>query len=233
MAPKLTTTGIFLALCMGSLLAIAQVGCLTPEQRASVAQYSQALDEARGQVEALKAELGKYRAEMAAIKADVVAGKVPAASGLAMADKVLANIDATQERLSAAMATVGKTERSIDELKKSGAPWWAYAIPAGLTAAQLLGTFVPQLSFLVPVAGALQGRLAGAQSQLATTSSRLAVTTEIAGSLSRTLDALPPTPESPVAAAKQALLLREQQADELATKADYDELRRMAQSQQI
>lgn len=229
---KIKTSGVFLALCLGSILAIHQTSCLTPAQQQNMAVYSQTLDQAKAEVLALQAELAKYRGEMAAIKADVQAGKVPVESGLALADKVLANIDSTQQRLAGAMSTVDKTGKAIADLKASGAPWWAYAIPAGLTVAQLLGTFVPQLSFLVPIAGALKGQLAGAQTQLAATQSRLATTAEITGSLSRTLDGV--VEGDPVLAAKkQELMRKEQSEDLLAVKADYDEIRSLSACKQI
>lgn len=232
--PKLKTSATFLALMLGSVLAIHQVGCLTPEQKADLARYEQQLDRDQGVVVSVQQELAKYTADMKALMADVEAGKVPLASGLAMAKKLAANMDSARARLSEALAAVDNTRADVKRMQASGTPWWAYAIPTGLTLAQILGTFVPQLGFLVPVAGALksqlagtQSQLAGAQTQLADTEQQLAVRNEIAGSLSRTVDGMT-TLGAPAAALKEQLLLREQQADEVATKADYDELRRLA-----
>jgi len=230
MSAKLKTSGVFLALALGSVLAIHQAGCLSPQQQADVAAYSQQLDKDQGVVLDVQAELAKYSADMKAVLADVEAGKLPVASGKALVIKLLANQDAARAKLGAALASVDATKASLDALKKSGTPWWAYAIPTGLTLAQLLGTFVPQLSFLVPIAGALKGQLAGAQTKLATTQ-------EVAGSLSRTLDTLAPkgavTTCPSLGDQKEWLLLREQQGDELATKRDYDELRSLAKAGQI
>jgi len=229
MAPKLKTASIFAAVALASCLAIGQVGCLTPAQQAAQTSFVQALDKDTATLASLKAEVGKYRAELAAIAADVKAGRIPAASGLALADKIMANMEITLAKIGEVEASIAGTRKALADLKASGAPWYAYAGPIGLTLMQLLGTFVPQLSFLVPVAGALKG-------QLASTQTKLAVTTEVAGSLSRTLDALPKVeaeglPKVPVLArAKEDLLVREQAADELATKADYDAIRALAKA---
>lgn len=235
MSAKLKTSATFLALALGSMLAIAQIGCLSPEGQAAMAKYSQALEQDQAVILALKAEIEKYRAEMAAVKADVKAGKLPVESGLAMAEKVLANLESAQQKYSAALASADETKAAINDLKKSGAPWWAYAIPTGLTLAQLLGTFVPQLSFLVPIAGALKGQLAGAQTQLATTETKLAVSREMNGSLSRSLDGVAAAnPElADLPTLKQELMRKEQSEDLLAVKADYDELRKLAAAGQI
>lgn len=248
MSPKLKTTGVFLALALGSVLAVHQAGCLSPQQKVDMAAYSQALEKDQGVVLSVQSELAKYAEQLKAVVADVKAGRIPAASGLELGQKIMANMDSARARLSEALAAVAETKTAVKKLQESGTPWWAYAIPTGLTLAQLLGTFVPQLSFLVPIAGALKGQLAGAQTQLVQTQGKLATTQEVAGSLSRTLDSLvekEPQVATPLdgqpravivqgmAERKEQLLLREQQADELAVKADYDELRQLARCKQI
>lgn len=232
MSPKTKTVSALLAACLASFLVIAQVGCLTPQQQTDLGAYSQQIDRDAATALELKAELGKYRAALAAILADVKAGKVPAASGLELAAQVMQNLEATQGKLVAAQQAVEATREKVAALKASGAPWWAYALPALLAAAQIAGTVVPQLAFLVPVAAAGQAALQRSEQKLATTQ-------EVAGSLSRTLDRLAPKPEAcssvdpALADRKQELLLREQSADELAVKADYDEIRRLARFGQI
>lgn len=225
MSPKLKTSATLIALCFGTMLAVAQVGCLTPQQRQAMGEYQQQLDSDASVAVDLRAELDKYRAELGKVWDDVAAGKLPIASGKELAGKIMSNISATQQKLADVDKAIAATRQKVDALKASGAPWWAYAIPGALTALQLAGTFVPQLSFLVPVAAALKG-------QLGATQSKLAVTTEVVGSLSRSLDALPPA-NAVTSLTKEQLMLEEMSRDELATRADYDEIRRLAQANQI
>ncbi|HOX08846.1 MAG TPA: hypothetical protein PK280_20800, partial [Planctomycetota bacterium] len=103
---KLKTSAAFLALALGAVLAIAQIGCLTPETKAQIVTLQSNLDRGQATVLQLKTELEKYRGDMAAVVADVKAGKVPLASGLKLADEIMANMTATQQRLADALAVV-------------------------------------------------------------------------------------------------------------------------------
>lgn len=190
---------------------ISQSGCLTPAESARLATFSAALEADVGTVLDLKAEAEKYRTELAALLQAVKDGKGPAAEALALAAKLTANWSATVARVEEVKASIAATQQSVADLRANESPWWVYLVGALPALAAVGAAFVPALS---PVAAAL----AAARGQLA-------VKTEIAGSLSRTLDAVATDP-----AAKELLMLREQSADELAVKADYDAIRELAKA---
>jgi len=194
--------------------ALSQSGCLTPAEQKRLAAYSAALETDAATFLDLKTEAEKYRAELAALLQAVKDGKVPAPEALALAAKLTANWSATMARVEQVKASIAATQQSVDDLRQNESPWWIYLVGALPAIAAVGAAFVPALS---PVAAAL----AAARGQLA-------VRTEIAGSLSRTLDSVAPDP-----ADKELHMLREQSRDELAVKADYDEIRQLAQAGKI
>lgn len=196
---------------------VSQTGCLTPAQRAAMVQYDQALEADAAEIAKLKAEAEKYKAELAAIVAKLKAGEMPKAEAAALVAKAVANYDATLERVASVEAKSAATKKAIEDMKKSEAPWWLYLVIGLPPALAVVSQFVPALS---PIAAAAQA----AKGQLVAANQKLAVTTEIAGSLSRTLDAVGDP------AKKETAMVREQAADEAATKADYDRLRAEAKA---
>lgn len=220
---------VVLSLMMAAPL-LSALGCLTPEQQAKLGKYEAALQADAATIVALKGEVEKYRADLAAIVEKVKAGQVPVAEGLALAEKIGANMTGALAMIERVQTSSAATSKAIADLKASGTPWWAYVLPLLPPMLAVGAAFVPGLG-PIAAAAAQVSQLRASNNNLAT---KVAVTEEMAGSVSRTLDLVvdkaPPEVQAALAAIKEAAMLREQSADTEATKADYQRLRSDAQA---
>jgi len=146
---KMKLIGTFLALALSGVMAVAQMGCTTPEQRAALENFDRALTQDQKTLEGLYAEIQKYQDDLKAIWADIKAGKTPYETGLALASKVLANIKDVQSRIAETTTSIKDTQAAVAQLKAAGTPWYLYAMPVGTALLGIASMFVPGLSPLV------------------------------------------------------------------------------------
>lgn len=156
---KSKTVMTMLGLALAGVLGVAQISCVNPEQKAALDQMTLVVDQDLATMESLRGELSKYQTELKAIFAEVKAGKVPYEQGLLLAQKVIANISATQQRILDVQAAVTKTKEAIAQAKQANLPWYYYAIPVGTAALGIASMFVPGLSPLVQILASTKGQL--------------------------------------------------------------------------